>query len=648
MTSKEYLLVLRATSRSKNVEIAPLLGDLLRQWNGRDRLSPLFEIYVKKARGAFKFERGAAFLLFVGPVNPAQADSLLPILRKKSDRAWLTFGLFNLVIYTTSRKESGELVAWTKRHPVPLRFELWNLDQSRIKGVRSSPTSDKRPDSLLRSLSELPAKVTLPELRDATNEYCALLAGAACRSMQTHPQIKDELELANSILTKAAFDDIPRSRTGDSLASIALLVDSNAALSRFSSQMFSGVPPIFESECHFWTHSLLGTGVANLALVRIRRFITQSLGEARIPDQVDLLRNVTRPELMEQVLNDGAIWDGPWLHRLPDVIGRNPLLAHIEPLAPLITYLSGRDGFHTTQMSLSAPLNILTSSSSLRWSLLTITHEMSHRVIDEVLSYILPKPSDKDELSRAVAILNEKQKPQNLLECLQFRILYGIAALNAAAPQIAPEETVTERHLVDLMGVRREEIEEIMVHVFDFIYFYGADPKRYVPAIWRSWDAIPSLHRRLPAYLLRTLCAVLAKTWASPTAAQEAADAVASGLEDILRTDKNTAFIQDAMDYLKRERKNLLGSLRRRRILVGVVRTFLQSPEIVQEVRGQSVKVDKQEELTFDATPIENPLRFIEAHTSSQASVEKSFWLLSRLAFDTANAEPLRLKGIHR
>jgi hypothetical protein len=68
----------------------------------------------------------------------------------------------------------------------------------------------------------------------------------------------------------------------------------------------------------------------------------------------------------------------------------------------------------------------------------------------------------------------------------------------------------------------------------------------------------------------------------------------------------------------------------------------------VQEVRGQSVKVDKQEELTFDATPIENPLRFIEAHTSSQASVEKSFWLLSRLAFDTANAEPLRLKGIHR
>jgi hypothetical protein len=41
-------------------------------------------------------------------------------------------------------------------------------------------------------------------LRDATNEYCALLAGAACRSMQTHPQIKDELELANSILTKAA------------------------------------------------------------------------------------------------------------------------------------------------------------------------------------------------------------------------------------------------------------------------------------------------------------------------------------------------------------------------------------------------------------------------------------------------------------
>jgi hypothetical protein len=305
---------------------------------------------------------------------------------------------------------------------------------------------------------------------------------------------------------------------------------------------------------------------------------------------------------------------------------------------------------------LSAPLNVLTSCSSLRWSLLTITHEMSHRVIDEALSYILPDPAVSSELSGATALFNETQKPSNLLAALQFKVLYSMdsmSVLNAATPLIAlpvlPESrtAATEKDIVDLMGTRREEVEEIMVHVFDFLYFYGADPEVYVPAIWRSWDAIPSLRRRLPGYVLRTLCAVYAKFWSSPSATQDAVAAVKAGMDKVAKTDKTNAYIQDALDYLARETDELKMRLWRLKTLIGIVRTFLQSPVIVQSVRGQSTKVDSSRASSFNGTPIENPLRFIESHTSAQSSVQKSLWMLARLAFDTSDPAPLRIKDIH-
>jgi hypothetical protein len=175
---------------------------------------------------------------------------------------------------------------------------------------------------------------------------------------------------------------------------------------------------------------------------------------------------------------------------------------------------------------------------------------MSHRVIDEVLSYILPDPSEQSEVAAATALLNEMRKPPNVLAALQFKILDSMAKLNAVTPLIELPDIVTEQRILDLIGTRREEVEEIMVHVFDFLYFYGADPEVYVPAIWRSWDAIPSLHRRLPGYVLRTLCAVYAKFWSSTTATQDSIAAVKAGMEKVAKTDKTNAYIQEAIDCI--------------------------------------------------------------------------------------------------
>lgn len=641
------LLVLHsAASGAKEVELVASLSAVLPDWNGRDRVSPLFEIDTIQSKSPFQFKPGVAFLFFMGPVNPARAESCLRSLKGKNDRAWLSFGLFNLVVYTTSRVGYRSLLGWAEQQGV--RWEKWDLHGPKVTADSHSPVTSAKPSGLLESLSRLRFHAPLPELRDAGEEYCALLAAAGCRSSEVDSQITTELEQANSIITESALNHFSSGKNGRDLPAIALLVDANAALSRFTSQMFSGMPPIQETECHFWTHSLLGTGVANLAVLKVRRFITLTLGEARIPDQISALEDVTDEALIKEVLEDGHLWNGPLLQRLPEITGRKPLLRELPPLAPLITYLSGRDGYHTTQTSLSAPLNILTSCSSLRWSLLTITHEMSHRVIDEVLSYILPDPGEPTELSKATDLLNEGRKPPNVLAALQFKILHSMATLNAAAPLIALPDVASEQDLIALMGTRREEVEEIMVHVFDFLYFYGADPEVYVPAIWRSWDAIPSLHRRLPGYVLRTLCAVYGKFWLSSTSAQDALAAVRAGMEEVAKTDRTNVYIHDAVNFLNKESEALRKQLLLRRTLVGIVRTFLQSPAIVQSVRGQSTKADRSRANYFDATPIENPLRFIESNTSAQSNATKSLWMLARLAFDTSDPDPLRVKDIHQ
>jgi len=55
----------------------------------------------------------------------------------------------------------------------------------------------------------------------------------------------------------------------------------------------------------------------------------------------------------------------------------------------------------------------------------------------------------------------------------------------------------------------RHDIDETMVHVFDFVYFYGKDVDHNVHGIWASWGVIPNVGTRVLEYVVRTISAVL-------------------------------------------------------------------------------------------------------------------------------------------
>ena len=65
-------------------------------------------------------------------------------------------------------------------------------------------------------------------------------------------------------------------------------------------------------------------------------------------------------------------------------------------------------------------------------------------------------------------------------------------------------------HIPDQPSVARlcrnwhHEVEETLVHIFDFQYFYGKDVGAYVSEIWASWGTVPTVATCIHEYVVRT------------------------------------------------------------------------------------------------------------------------------------------------
>ena len=479
-----------------------------------------------------------------------------------------------------------------------------------------------------------PTPEGLPELQYAVEEYRALIASAIARSLDVYPSFANDLLLANQIVTSRIKTAEPES----SANATAMLVDINAALSRFASQAFSGSSPIRETECHFWTHSLLGTGVANIALANTRNFLKKTLGEARIPELVMKYKNIQRdlPTLTAMQFDDGR-WNKEWIDKADPIENR-------QPLFPQITYFSGRDGFKTTETTLSAPLNAITSCSSTRWTLHTITHEASHTVISGVLGVIFPRFNDPTELQSTVDLVNGTPAT-NLLEEIRRFVFRVMIEMTQQSDDVVAHDPQNAADIIEVARRWRGEAEEIMVHTFDFLFFYGEKTNEYIPAIWRSWDTIPHLNPKLHEYLIRTICVAASKYLGEPNAFKSAcvdAQRALKAAADTLRPDSYAGLALGELDEANKISVEFEKEIQVRLSLVALVKSFLHSPQLVQKVRGQygsskraaPLKHEASTELEFLGDRIDNPLAFIEDEVSFEADEAKSLWILQRLAFE--------------
>jgi hypothetical protein len=207
-----------------------------------------------------------------------------------------------------------------------------------------------------------------------------------------------------------------------------------------------------------------------------------------------------------------------------------------------------------------------------------------------------------------------------------------------------PPESISPEDIIELIGRWKHDVEEVMVHTFDFLFFYGQHTADYISSIWHSWNSIPHLDSMIHEYVVRSVCVAAVRYLEEECPVRKAKRDVLKVLRTVVPELTSESYLGEAVRYLEQnlvEQSVGFNEILVRLPLVAVVKAFLHSPELLQEVRKRSPKRQRTSKralgpgvLEFTGDKIENPLRFIEEFTRFEANVADSLWMLHRLAFD--------------
>lgn len=564
---KQFYLQLDTVAASDDPEhtlrVTDSLPSVLKSWTASTRISPVWRLRNDhwEDRGRIELPEFHAYV-FIAGTNPSWLIENLSTQTLKllgPDDTWLTIGAFNLMVRCLSEETAEELTEKAINAHKPI--ELWqangNLDgRPRIELVHpisprdvtfSDSASEKPASALAFEKAEMPADDTLSFM---ILEMYALTSVVETRSVVSnyHDLKADALgvhRVAAELLPNGGIDVDEEHEITDQKKR-NLLLSLNAGLSRLASQALSGTSPITQTECHFWPHSMLGTGVANYALRNVTQFLTDAVirNQYHVKYEANLTREFNCPS--EDLLEESSrrygkadylslknqyfeAYDG--LDR--DLIEGEVVEKGLEVAPNPITFFSGRDGFKNTLLTTSAPLMSVAGSNCVRWNLGTISHEISHRIIsgklERTFKRIRRELKKFENYEDFVTYL--RSEPATVAEFVDKAVTTYLAnrVWEGNYQQAADE---VKARFAELMSLATRsysrETEEILVHIFDFYHFYGGEDEQYVKYVWHSWAVQPSIVEKLDDYILRTVLALASERFNDP-------DCIESGLIDFRR-----------------------------------------------------------------------------------------------------------------
>lgn len=382
-----HFLFLRSTLEERKVFCYRRFDDAIGHSDAYTRLSPIFSINRAQPPA---FPAGEeTFLLFLGPVYPGQ----FPL--DEFPCGFLTLGLLNVVIHSRSDEERAR--ARGAAEDAGLLWEEWRLRGNTLLEYASSPPRPPSRERRSTPLAGIPSQI-VPTARECLGHILGALDRASLHDLPT-VEIFRRFDIGLRALLQTDIHSVEK---------LQFLVTSNVALSRHRWQAYSGIVPIIENPCQFSTHSLLGVGTASLALESLARFVEGVYDASGISTRLLALRETNpRPTPLIEILADDVFWRTDFLER-SDHTSSDPCHS-----LPHITYFSGRDGFRSTLVSLSAPVETITGSNTPSWTLQTLTHEISHSVVRSVLGKLLPTGQEPPDLNHIIAILNHPDSAHN-------------------------------------------------------------------------------------------------------------------------------------------------------------------------------------------------------------------------------------------
>lgn len=608
-----YLVLHEPTKNRHFVESFGKFDRAIGSWrNSGTRTSPILSLNGAPEPKLDLTDR--AWIIFFGPVHPSRVEPHPGI------DFYLSYGLLNIVAIGHEESPVAKLLDWVKAHG--WQYEVWTIDRGELanwahSAAPTSPALDKPLPSLYGRGSALCS---------AGREYLALISESVGRASIYTPDAATELR------------DFDRSFRGplleDSTLPIplrqSLLVNANAALSRYTSQTYAGTSPLITSVCHYWTHSLLGIGMASIALVQLRRFVDKAIRDTDLISRVERYSQLPKHpnKHLESIPPLDDFWKRDFLQEAGEALKQHPPGAN-DDFVPILTYFSGRDGFRASKVALSAPLELLETCNSLPWTLMTITHEISHVIVDGFLPVLLPNPRDLEALNRCIRLMRGPDECQSLLDQLVALVGFSIWRL---ANESGQNQRLTPAMLQQCIESQWHNFCEVITHCFDFLYFYKGDADLYIPAVWASWSVIPDIEHRVREYIVRTLCALFANNLRRKDGLEVTIDQLLNRLKGVKARFPDALYVEQAISDLEQNRTNYSKALGQRRPIVLLVRQFLHSPDVAAKFVGEARPTDFKCNV-FDDQLVGNPLSFIQSFSKDEAPTHaRSAWLLQQLA----------------
>jgi hypothetical protein len=425
--------------------------------------------------------------------------------------------------------------------------EIWKLNGGRIENFDCECSSPVEVDSA--KLEVLPYD-TLPLVpRSTVDEFIASMAVIVSK-IRVH--VPDELgtfvrliEAVNELVSEMTYVCNPVGNPPTTLArypreeftnshfcncivqqNVDRLVQINAALSYVSTQALSGAVPILDRRSLIRRYTLLGIGTAVLALTRTAHAIDRAFAYGAL-EEVLKKAAVAKPlPGLKRLDYDARKWSAFSVDTLDGLISP-------RKSSPKLPYFSGRLGFRESEYTISAALQTVAAGASHEWSFLTVTHEMVHGHVRNLLSILFldspnGSPSDKwnEFYSRFDGWCNgTPPADESLLDSIRAVILSyccntvtqgSLTKISDNGGGTATRTTMriwlpSPEGLRQLFASECRNISEVFVHVLDLHYFYCSNVRHYIPLIWRSWCHAPQVLGDLRQYVLRSLLVIAAQ-----------------------------------------------------------------------------------------------------------------------------------------
>lgn len=514
------------------------------------RYSPIFKIDESENYDPLSCKRG--FILFFFTVDSyfliGKLSREKPVYR---DRIYVSNGLASIILFLDDKDQVNELVNHAMSHIVA--YEVWNINVPNLAIEKVEITNNpgevkpfefEGSKSLGREEEHVFCEIIQSlnyAIRLSTiycKNYLSLFEQVSCEVQEilsTILYLKDQISLDALlvVMSKLYVDDFTfdqklyankisktKEESLDRITHLTQLKDEavtiSAVLKSINAQAFSGACPILLNPYRSGEYSLLGIGGGFASLFSIYTHVRSVFTNYKIEAYV---ANEFNKQDAPPLCLDERKYEA-WKKSLEKYDGVKTLkpVGNKTKSAFHLLYFSNRLGFRETKHSISAAYQTLPFASRPTWSMATLSHEFFHAINRSILSKLYPKGNNDGE---DINSLYEKYKNRysedfsrlKMDDFFKLIIIGTISELTGNIKGNRENETESGRYLpkstlIEGLNSWHHQIDEIMVHILDYNYFYRGRTDIYIKGIWTTWLTIPVTLSRIDEYLLRSICAI--------------------------------------------------------------------------------------------------------------------------------------------